>query len=91
MNIKSINDWVTTSGYDIEDPEPGNISVNELDTNADTCCLGSNFTVIRMKSRTADVYPYDPSYKPLYNVPIMSGATKAMDSIIGNSLIVIIN
>ena len=65
VNVKRINAQVTTGGYDIEEPEPGNISVNELDTNADTCCLGSNFTVLQMTSITADVYPYDPSYKPL--------------------------
>ena len=91
MNVKRINAQVTTVGYDIEDPEPGNISVNELDTNAETCCLGSNFTVLRMSSRTADVYPYDPSYKPLYNVPIVSGVTMVTDSITGNSLITVIN
>ena len=57
VNVKRIYAQVTTGGYDIEDPEPGNISVNELDTNADTCCLGSNFTVLKMTSRTADLYP----------------------------------
>ena len=46
VNVKKINDQVTTGSYYIEDPEPGNISVNEFDTNADTCCLGSNFTVL---------------------------------------------
>ena len=46
VNIKSINAQVTTGGYDIEDTEPGNISVNELDTNADICCLGSNFKLL---------------------------------------------
>ena len=46
VNSKRINAQITTGSYDIEDPEPGNISVNELDTNADTCCLGSNFTVL---------------------------------------------
>ena len=48
VNVKRINDQVTTGGYDIEDPETGNISINELDTNADTCCLCSNFTVLLM-------------------------------------------
>ena len=60
VNIKNINAQVTTGGYYIEDPETGNISVNELDTNADTCCLYSNFTVLQMTSIKADVYPYDP-------------------------------
>ena len=65
VNIKRINAYVKTSGYDIEDPEPGNISVNKLDTNSDTCRLGTNLTVLEMISRTAEVYPYNPSYKPL--------------------------
>ena len=58
VNVKKINAQVTTVGYDIEEPELGNISVNVLDANAGTCCVGSNFTVLKMTSRTADVYPY---------------------------------
>ena len=46
VNVKRINAQITTGSYDIEDPEPGNISVNDIDTNADTCCLDSNFTVL---------------------------------------------
>ena len=46
VNVKRINAQVTTGGCDIKDPEPGNISVNELDTNSDACCLGSNFKVL---------------------------------------------
>ena len=91
MNIKRINAQVTTGGYDIEEPEPGNISINEFDMNDDTCCLGSNFTVLRMTPRTADVYPYEPSYKLFYKVTIVSGATIVMDSITGESLIMVIN
>ena len=60
VKTKRINAQVTTGDYDIEEPEPGNISVNELNTKADTCCLGSNFTVLRLTSRTSDVYPNDP-------------------------------
>ena len=61
VNVKKINAQVTTGGYDIENPEPGNISVNEIDTNSDTYCLGSNIKVLRIISRTADVYPYNTS------------------------------
>ena len=82
---------IIIGGYYIEDPEHGNISVNKLDANADTSCLQSDFTVLQMTPRTADVYPYDPSCKPLYNVPIVSGATTVMDSITVNSFIMIIN
>ena len=53
----------------------GTIAKNESDSNADTCCLGTNFTILSMTHRTADVYPYDSSYSPIENVPIVSGAT----------------
>ena len=70
----------------------GTIGTNELDTNADTCCAGSNFIVLSMTRRTADVYPYDSeSYKPLHNVPIVSSATAYTDPITGHTYILILN
>ena len=54
---------------------PGTSALNESDTNADTCCLGQNFAILAYTNRTADVYPYDSSYEPILNVPIVSGAT----------------
>ena len=91
VNVKRIKTQVTTGGYDIKEPEPGNISVNEIDTNSDTCCFGSNFTVLKMTSRTLGVYPYDPSCKPFYNVSLVSGATTVTDIITGNLFIVVKN
>ena len=44
-----------------------------------------------MTSRTVDVYSYDPLYKPLCNVPIVSGDTTAMNNITRNSFIVLVN
>ena len=46
VNFKRINSQVTTKYYDIDEPEPGTIAINELDTNADMCCIGENFTVL---------------------------------------------
>ena len=60
---------------DVDIPPPNITAANETDTNADTCCLGQNFIIISYTSRTADVYPYDTSYKPIQNIPIVSGAT----------------
>ncbi|KAI2502911.1 hypothetical protein MHU86_11580 [Fragilaria crotonensis] len=57
------------------DPLPNTAAENECDTNADTCCLGKNFVVLAPTFRTADVYAYDTSIKPIENVPIVSGAT----------------
>ena len=44
-----------------------------------------------MTSKTVGFYPYDPSYKPLYNVSIVSGATTVMDNITGNAFFVVVN
>ena len=75
----------------LSQPSAGTMSYNELDSNADTCCLGSNFTVIAVTDRTADVYPYDTSYTPIKNVPIVSGATVYTDSLTGDSFILVIH
>ena len=64
--------------------------MNKLDTNADIFFLGANLTVFLMTSRTADVYPYDPPYKPLYRVPIVLGATTVMDSATCNLFIMVV-
>ena len=53
----------------------GIVSNNETGSNADTCCLGKNWIVCEYTTRTADVFPYDDSYEPITNVPIVSGTT----------------
>ena len=74
----------------VEESEPGTRARNEADSNADTCCLGNNFIIMSYTSRTADVYPYDESYTPITNVPIVSGATTYHHPN-GNSYILIIH
>ena len=82
----------TSSVPNVEQPIPGVISSNEMDSNADTCCAGSNFVVLQMTRRTADVYPYDVSnYKPIYNVPIVSAATAYDDPITGKTYILVLH
>ena len=73
------------------EPKEGTQASNECDTNADTCCLGRNFKVLEYTRRTADVYAYDKSIKPIENVPIVSGATAWDDPISGQTYIIVIN
>lgn len=56
-------------------PQPNVSAANECDSNADTCCAGINFVILQYTNRTADVYPYDSSYEPITNVPIVTAAT----------------
>lgn len=54
---------------------PGTMAWNETDSNADTCCLGANFSLFNRTHRVADVYGYDGTSGKATNVPIASGAT----------------
>jgi hypothetical protein len=71
------------------DPPANTRADNECDTNADTCCLGKNFIVLNATYRTADVYAYDASIKPIENVPIVSGATAFDDPTTGTTFILV--
>ena len=75
----------------ISEPHPENLATNEMDYNADTCCLVTNFIVMNMKERTSDVYPYDDSYETMYNVPIVTGALTCTYRNKGTSFIIVIN
>ena len=46
------------------EPTPGTLGQNEVDSNADICCLGTYFVVLTYTNRTADVYPYNDAYEP---------------------------
>ena len=72
-------------------PNPGTVAANECDTNADTCCLGTNFVVLEYTVRTADVYAYDKSIKPIQNVPIVTGATAWDHPVTNETFIIVIN
>ena len=74
-----------------QQPGPNVYSANECDSNADTCCLGSNFVILSYTNRSADVYPYDKSYEPVANVPIVSGATAYDCPTTNNTYILVFN
>ena len=80
----------TNNGQLPESPD-GTAANNEMDSNADTCCLGANFKVLNITERTADVYPYNDSYKPMYGVPIVSAATLYKNKDTGESFILVIH
>jgi hypothetical protein len=67
------------------DPPANTMAENECNTNADTCCLGRNFVVLNPTFRTANVYAYDTSIKPIENIPIVSGATAYDNSTSGKT------
>lgn len=72
-------------------PKPNITAPNECDSNADTCCAGTNFIIMQYSGRTADVYPYDSSYEPIRGVPIVSAATAWTNPNTGETVILIIH
>lgn len=47
----------------------------ELDSHADTCCLGSNFAVTYYTGQQVAVRPFSSDYKPMRNVQVVTGET----------------
>ena len=104
-NLRSINqssDWSirkvkfqigsqSSSKCMISEPHPGTPATNKMDSNTNTCCLGTNFIVMAMIERTDNVFPYDTYYEPMYNVPIVTGASKYMNRNTGKLFIIVIN
>ena len=74
-----------------QESRPGTAGMNECDTNADTCCLGTNWKVLEYTIRTADVYSYDHSQRPIQGVPIVTGITSWDDPATGETLLLVIN
>ena len=70
---------------------PGRKAQNEMDSNANTCCLGSKFIILEFTNRYADVYPYDKSYGPAKNIPIVTGATAWTDPLSNETYILVFN
>ncbi|CAJ1955419.1 unnamed protein product [Cylindrotheca closterium] len=80
----------TTQRLGVQEPVAGTYADNEMDTNADTCCLSSNFIITAYTQRSADVYAYDSTLPPMH-VPIVSGATAYDCPETGSTFILIIN
>jgi len=59
---------------EVQEPSPGTRADIEMDSNADTCCLGSNFIPLHFTQRVAEVFAYNDDLPPT-TVPIVSGAT----------------
>ena len=75
----------------ISEPHPGNITTNEMDYNAEKYCLGTNLIVLVIKERTTNVYPYNNSYEPIYNVLIVTSASTYTNINTGRSFIIFIH
>lgn len=88
--IRSVRKVSRLDKPDIQTPI-NQVARNECDTNADTCCLGCNFVVLGFTTRTADVFPYDKSYDPMTNVPIVKGGTAYDDPVTGATYILVFN
>lgn len=55
--------------------DPGTISTNEMDSMADTCCAGKNWTPIYFTGDTVEVSPFTDSYKAMKDIPVATCAS----------------
>jgi hypothetical protein len=48
----------------------GFIARNEMDTHADMCCAGSNWSLMELTGEVCDVNPFLNSYDPVTEIPV---------------------
>ena len=73
-------------------PPLGTESVDETDSkNADTCCLGNNFVMLKHTIKQVDVHAHDESIKPLSNAPVALGATAWDDPVLDQTHFLVVN
>jgi hypothetical protein len=63
----------------------------ELDSHADTCCVGANCRIISYTDKVCSVSPFHPKYRALENVPIVQAGTACEDQETGKTYILIFN
>ena len=73
----------------IENPVAGTLGRLELDSHADTCCFGANFTTMFITQYVCDVSPFSNEYTPMKDVPICSAATAYDDKTTGETTILV--
>ena len=60
-----------------------NIALNEMDSHADTCCLGKNFIPVYYNVRVCTVHAYSTTIAPIKDVHIGAEATVWTDQLNG--------
>ena len=80
----------TNTREPVQEPIAGTVADVEMDSNADTCCLGSSFVILEYTQRMANVFPYDDKM-PHTTVPIVNGATAIDCPTTNQTFILVIN
>ena len=65
----------SSAQYVTESTTVGHIARNELDTHADTCCAGANWTILDLTGEVCEVSPFLDSYQPKQEIPLARCAT----------------
>jgi hypothetical protein len=75
----------------LDEPTPGFMAKNELDTRADTICAGANFCCLRPTGMTCSVQGFHQSFEPIPEIPVATVATAWDDPYTGQTYILIIH
>ena len=67
----------------------GTIALTELDTHADTICVGKNWRVLDYTGELCSVSPFSTDYAPTPNIPVVRCATTYTCPDSGQALLII--
>jgi hypothetical protein len=71
--------------------EEGTVARCEMDSHADTCVAGPNFSVLEFTGEQCDVTPYTSDYQPITNVSVVNAVTAFTDESNGETVILNFN
>ncbi len=71
--------------------EEGTVARCEMDSHADTCVAGPNFSVLEFTGEQCDVTPYTSDYQPITNVSVVNAVTTFIDESNGETVILHFN
>jgi hypothetical protein len=75
----------------VQNELPSEFPRSELDSHADTCCVGGNATVLYTHNRKVNVLPFLDSLGTANSVPIVTAAIAYDDKITAKTYILIVH
>ena len=86
-----INMWLQTIGAQLNMNEPViRKGLLDLDSHADTCCMGMTARIIEYTGQTCDVTPFSAEYMAMKDILIVKARTAYDDSKMGETYILVL-
>jgi hypothetical protein len=87
--VKQTSEAIISRMAVVPEPQEQRPSFIELDSHADTSCVGANCRIISYTDKVFSVSPFHPKYKAMENIPIVQAGTAYEDQDTGKTYILV--